>query len=199
MLLSSGYFLLIMFQTLKSQWKLCTKPTAKHFFTVLNSQRNKALVTVCEHCVHMYTRVYAYVDIHLPVCLPALHPSQQFWNQEFPERGTGLRDGVVSSKVRSRWKRVLTIEPLEWKAAGRAPCLISTRVLARRGCHGCFSNWKNSFLVLASYWTRKLWLKSDVISSAVHRPMCDFNISFEEHIGWMNTAMLVSPELHVRQ
>lgn len=55
MLLSSGYFLLIMFQTLKSKLKLCTKPSAKHFFTVLNSQRNKNLVTVCELSVHMYT------------------------------------------------------------------------------------------------------------------------------------------------
>lgn len=57
MLLSSGYFLLTMFQTFKSKLKLRTKPTAKHFFTVLNSQRNKDLVTICEPCVHMYTHV----------------------------------------------------------------------------------------------------------------------------------------------
>lgn len=29
--------------------------------------------------------------------------------------------------------------------------------------------------------------------------MYDFNISFEEHVGWMNTAMLVPSELYALQ
>lgn len=142
--------------------------------------------------VYTHVCVYTYVNIHLPICLPASHPSQVFWNQEFRERRAGLRDGMVSSKVRSKWKRVLASEPI-----GRAPCPVSTSMWARRGWHGCFSHWKNSCLVLVSYWTRKLWVKSDVISSAVHRLLCDFNISFEEHVGWMSTAMFVSSELRV--
>lgn len=59
------------------------------------------------------------------------------------------------------------------------------------------------FLVLAPYWTSAIQPessgKSDVITFAVHRPVYDFNVSSEEHVGWMNTAMSVSLELYALQ
>lgn len=78
-------------------------------------------------------------------------------------------------------EQVLEMEwvPQKWEAGERESLLVSPwneklqeephehQCVGKKGMTWIFSYWKNSFLVFVSYWTRKLWVKSDVISSLV--------------------------------